>query len=118
LYGATPASPKPIQLEKYDFEIVNETQIPRDFLMPNEKALWKVISQFGPAAAIPGVRIFDHANNSDECCHENPTRNPLRRVWNACGARGNGSVARLLMWMKSEREETFFALFKEGQIAN
>lgn len=40
----------------WDFEIVDETKIPREFLMPNEKAIRAAIK--AGVRNIPGIRIF------------------------------------------------------------
>lgn len=44
----------------WKFEIVDESQIPREFLMPNEKLIGEVVRSRKDQAVIPGVRIFPH----------------------------------------------------------
>lgn len=43
----------------WKFEIVDAEQLPREFLMPNEKAIGGVVRSLGGKANIPGVRVYD-----------------------------------------------------------
>jgi hypothetical protein len=44
--------------ERYLFEIADPQQVPREYCMPDEKAIRKVVDGLGPAARIPGVRVW------------------------------------------------------------
>ena len=42
----------------YSFEIVDESKLPREFLMPDEHKLRKIVQAMGDTIKIEGVRIF------------------------------------------------------------
>ena len=42
----------------YDFEIVDETLIPRKYLIVDDKKIRQMVKTFGKEASIPGVRIY------------------------------------------------------------
>lgn len=44
--------------EHWDFEIVDPSLLPREYLQPNEKAIREVVKALKGGAAIPGVRVF------------------------------------------------------------
>jgi hypothetical protein len=44
--------------EDWQFEIEDESLIPREFLMPDEKKIRKYVKAMGETAKIPGVKIF------------------------------------------------------------
>jgi hypothetical protein len=44
--------------EEWDFQIIDEALIPRQYLAVNEVAIRKVVKALGKEAAIPGVAIF------------------------------------------------------------
>ena len=59
--------PKPMKkvegvamVDHYDFEITDETKIPRKYLMPNEKEIRKTVKAMkaDAASAIPGIRVI------------------------------------------------------------
>jgi hypothetical protein len=60
IYGASLVVPEPHSVERFDFKIVDESRIPREFLKPNEKALFNRVTQLGWDAQIPGVLVIDH----------------------------------------------------------
>lgn len=43
----------------YDFEIIDERQIPREYLTVNEKAIRQVVKALGMSANISGVRVIE-----------------------------------------------------------
>jgi hypothetical protein len=59
LYKAKFLPTKPHEIERYDYEIEDEDRIPREFLQPNDKALWNAVRRLGKQANIPGVRVID-----------------------------------------------------------
>ncbi len=44
--------------EGWDFEIVDEQKLPRQYLKPDEKAIKGVVDSLGDKTNIPGVRVF------------------------------------------------------------
>ncbi|MFH1511128.1 MAG: hypothetical protein ABIF10_05535 [Candidatus Woesearchaeota archaeon] len=42
----------------YDFEIIDETLIPRKYLIVDDKKIRQMVKTFGKEASIPGVRIY------------------------------------------------------------
>jgi hypothetical protein len=44
--------------ETYDYEIVAESKLPREYLMPNDKAIKAVVKAQKDKTNIPGVRVF------------------------------------------------------------
>ena len=50
--------------EEWDFEIVNAAEIPREYLMPDEVKIRKMVKAFKEDAKIPGVKIFSRKNLS------------------------------------------------------
>lgn len=59
-----PAAPLPdmkagiAMRERWNFEITDATLLPREYLMPNEKAIGKVVSGLKGLTRIPGVRVY------------------------------------------------------------
>lgn len=45
-------------IASWDFEIVDVKLLPREYLIPDEKAIRGVVKSLGGEAAIPGVRVF------------------------------------------------------------
>jgi hypothetical protein len=43
----------------YDFEIVDAAKLPREYLMPDDKKIRKVVKALGAEASIPGIRIIE-----------------------------------------------------------
>lgn len=54
----TPKAEGIYEKKTWDFEIVNEAEIPREWLMPNESKIGKQVRASGDTVLIPGVRIF------------------------------------------------------------
>jgi len=48
--------------ELWDFEIVDPAQLPREYLMPDEKAIRGVVKAMKGKTAIPGVRVFNRGS--------------------------------------------------------
>ena len=44
--------------EMWDFAIIDETQIPREYLIPDEKAIRQVVKAMKAKTNIPGVKVF------------------------------------------------------------
>ena len=45
--------------KKYEYEITDESLIPRQFLMVNEKLIGNQVRAFGPDFACPGIKVFE-----------------------------------------------------------
>lgn len=45
--------------KKYQYEIIDEKLIPREFLMPNEKLIANQVRAFGADFACPGIKVFE-----------------------------------------------------------
>ena len=49
----------PSEMEWMLTQIINEDLIPREFLTSDKRAIWKLVSELGAEANIPGVRVFE-----------------------------------------------------------
>src|SRR5262249_8764426 len=60
-FSITPdrVTPKFDDSERYDFEIVDESRVPREFMTPNNKALLKFVTRYGLETNIPGIQVIE-----------------------------------------------------------
>lgn len=56
-----PAAPEVkgiVYVETWKYEIVNPIDLPREYLVPNDKAIQAVVSALNGKAVIPGIRVY------------------------------------------------------------
>ena len=59
----TPPKPQPVLkhttfIEKWKYRILDETKLPRNYMMPNEKAIAATVNSMGGMAEINGIQIY------------------------------------------------------------